>query len=190
MTRLIAEVKETEQTDVAVADYIKATVTQFNIEVEAGISLIREYYAMQPKILSSLKNTAYNSPILSLKIGREDASVNQYVESVREKYWNALFKDERFTGKMTAKMQTTYNSQVNELKNYDFSYYNILSLQEDMTKNLVTGIEECIISLFDELSHQYSYNNSENFLKNKKRMKENVFSYNIQLRGQNVRMRY
>lgn len=156
-----AEVKETEQTDVAVADYIKAAVTQFNIEVEAGISLIREYYAMKPKILSSLKNTAYNSPILSLKIGSESASINQYVESVRAKYWNALFKDERFTGKMTAEMQTTYNSQVNELKNYDFSYYNIMSLQEDMTKNLVTGIEECIILLFDELSHQYSYNNSE-----------------------------
>lgn len=156
-----SEVQEIEQTDVAVADYIKAAVMQFNIEVEAGISLIREYAAMKPKILSSLKEREYNYPLLSLKIGNDEASVNEYVEGVRTKYWNALFRDSRFTGKMTAQMQQTYNSQVEELRNYDFSYYNILTMQEEMTKNLVTGIEDCIVALFDELSQQYAYNNSE-----------------------------
>lgn len=39
---------------VAEGDFLKAIVNQFQMEVEAGVSLIREFYAMQPFILSSL----------------------------------------------------------------------------------------------------------------------------------------
>lgn len=152
---------EEEQTAVAVADYIKAAVTQFNIEVEAGISLIREYNAMKPMILNSLKKEGYSVPILSLKNGNSEATINNYVEDVRAKYWDALFKDSRFTGKMTSEMTQRYCSKVNELRGYDFSYYNILTMQEKISRSLISSIEDCIVDLFDELSHQYSYNNSE-----------------------------
>lgn len=150
-----------EQTSVTVADYIKAAVMQYNLEVEAGINLIKEYRAMAPLILSDLRKESYTKPILSLKNGDHDATINGFVEDVRMKYWNALFRDKRFTGKMTGEQYQQFVSQVDKLKDYDFSYYNILTMQEKMSKNLISGIEECIVALFDELSHQYSYNNSE-----------------------------
>lgn len=150
-----------EQTSVAVADYIKAAVMQYNLEVEAGISLIREYRAMAPLIMSDLRQDSFKQPILSLKNGNSDATINGFVEDVRMKYWNALFRDKRFTGKMTGEQYQQFISQVDKLKDYDFSYFNILSMQEKMSKTLISSIEDCIVALFDELSHQYAYNNSE-----------------------------
>lgn len=113
---------------------------------------------MSPYILNSLKENTYNRPILEMKLGNnQDLSTNDYVKRVRYKYWSALFNDHRFTGNMTSNLLQSYQEQVHELQNYDFSYWNIKTVQERMSRELVSGIEECIIKLFDKLSYQYSY---------------------------------
>lgn len=76
---------------------------------------------------------------------------------VRKKYWSALFGNERFTSAMTSNLIEEYRAKVEELSAYDFSYYNIKTLQESMSKELVRGVEECIVAIFDKLSYQYSY---------------------------------
>lgn len=144
-------------TDLAPSDFIEALVTRYELEVESGIKLIKEYKAMSPYILSDLRDSAYNQPILSLKVGEKDLSVNNYVKRVRTKYWEALFNNQRFTGHMTTNLQSQYRNMVHELSNYDFSLYNIRCIQIEMSKELIKGVEDCIIALFDELSRQYSF---------------------------------
>ena len=96
--------------------------------------------------------------MIELKVnGTVDFTINDYVKSVRSKYWNALFQDVRFVGNMPTNLLDNYRKKVAELAEYDFSLYNIYSLQLEMSTNLTEGIEECIIKLFDELSYQYSY---------------------------------
>jgi len=152
-------------TDLAPNDFIEAIVKRYEMEVEAGISLIREYQALAPRLLDSLdeENNKYSHPILELKSNNNDLSINSFVEQERMKYWSALFKDKRITGQMTSNLQTNFFSKVNELKDYEFSVFNIKQMQIKMNQNLVMGIEDCIIKLFDELSHQYSwYDSSSN----------------------------
>lgn len=157
-------------TDVAPNDYIDAIVSMYNIEVESGVRLIQEYRAMCPHLLNDLSSdAAYNSPILEMKVNGHDLSVNRFVREVRKKYWNALFNNKRFTGNMTSNLASQYHEQVHELANYDFSVYNIKCIQLEMSKNLVKGIEDCIIELFDKLSHQYSYSDE---------LKNNIHYYN------------
>lgn len=144
-------------TDLAPNDFIKAIVQRYNIEVEAGIKLIMEYKAMVPHILQDLKDSSYNKPILEMKIRDRELSTNTFVKEVRRKYWTALFSNPKFTGKMTSNLANKYHNQVTELTNYDFSEYNIRTIQIEMSKNLVRGIEDCIIELFDKLSYQYAY---------------------------------
>lgn len=48
-------------------------------------------------------------------------------------------------------------TKTDKLKDYDFSYYNIKTIQERIAKDLSRGVEECIIGLFDELSYEHSY---------------------------------
>lgn len=144
-------------TDLAPNDFIKAIVQKYNMETEAGIKLILEYKAMIPHMMQGLNDSSYNSPILEMKICDRQLSTNLFVREVRRKYWTALFSSPKFTGNMTSNLSSRYHSQVAELTNYDFSEYNIRTIQDEMSKNLVKGIEDCIIELFDKLSHQYAY---------------------------------
>lgn len=153
------EKKPEEIRDVAVNDLVASIIKNYEMEVEAGARLIREYQAMAPYLMDSLDpNNSYKKPILNLTVaGKEDMTVNRFVRQVRMKYWSRLFNDSRFTGNMTSNLREAYRDKVNELADYDFSYYNVKSIQEQMIRNLVRGVEECIVKLFDELSYQYSY---------------------------------
>ena len=150
----------TEDTrELAPSDLVEAIVKKYEIEVEAGIKLIDEYKALAPHIMPNINDeyNKYSDPILELKSDKYGLSVNSFVERVRMKYWSALFEDKRITGQMTSELRSSFTSKVNELKDYDFSVYNIKTLQLEMKKNLVGGIEDCIIKLFDELTAQHSW---------------------------------
>lgn len=164
------EVEEEENTQLIDSDFFKAIVNQYNLEVEAGINLIKEYEAMKPFILSSFgKNEETGETIqtgscilsLDLAINREKysnkLSVNGYIREVRGKYWKALFENKKFIGRLTNNLQQDFYSRVEELKDYDFSLYNIYQIKIDMQHKVVKGIEDTIISLFDELSHKHSW---------------------------------
>lgn len=164
------EFQAEENTQLIEGDYFRAIVNQYRLEVEAGIKLIKEYYAMRPFILSQFgkddetgETIQTGGCILSLDMGSNDnkyhnkLSVNGYIKAVRNKYWTALFKNKKLIGQLTGNLQRDFYNRVEELSNYDFSLYNIYQLKIDMQKKVVKGIEDTIISLFDELSHKYSY---------------------------------
>jgi hypothetical protein len=151
-------------------DLFKSIVSQYNIEVEAGIKLIKEYYAMYPYILSEFgkdeetgETIQKGGCILNLDLSRNKGkysnglSINGFIQEVRGKYWVALFHNEKFIGQLTGNLREEFYNKLEDLKEYDFSLYNIYELKIEMTKNISKGIEDTIISLFDELSYQHYY---------------------------------
>lgn len=161
---------ETESTQLIDSDFFKAIVNQYNLEVESGIKLIKEYYAMKPFILSEFgkdketgETVQTGGCILQMDIiGNRDKynnklSINNYIREVRGKYWKALFENKKFIGQLTNNLQRDFYNRVEELKEYDFSLYNIVQIKVDMQKQVIKGIEDTIIELFDELSHKYHY---------------------------------
>lgn len=158
------EYKTAENTQVIDGDFFRGIVSQYKLEVEAGIKLIKEYYAMEPFILSSFdkdektgETVQTGGCMLSLRVGSRDLSVNNYIRTVRSKYWSALFKNPKFTGQLTYNMQRDFYNKVQELKDYDFSLYNIYTLKTELINNVVKGIEDTITELFDELSHKHHW---------------------------------
>lgn len=153
-----------ENTQVAENDFLKVIVEQYKMEVEAGVKLIKEYYAMYPHIMCQFdkdKKTGETIQtggcVLNLSIGRNHASTNEYIREIRGKYWSALFQNPNFIGRLTNNLQREYYNKVETLKDYEFSLYNIYELKIDMSKKVMKGIEDTILSLFDEFSHKYSY---------------------------------
>lgn len=142
--------------DVAVNDIVEAIVGQCEMEMDAGIRLIREYRGMKPDIMDSFDPDGYKSPIITMKVGQHDASINRYVTAVRRKYWSALFWNPKFIQGMTSEMQSRYFAKVNELEKYDFNRYNIRTIQVEMSEHMTGSIEKCIMDLFDELSYRHS----------------------------------
>ena len=151
-----------EITDLEVSDYIKAAINRFNIEVKAGIELIRQYRAMIPYISRSFGEDSWDkTPILRLSDGSDrgygSVSINEFVKVVRLKYWKALLQNPKFIGRLTSKLQQEYREQVNKLANYDFTEFNISILSAEMNTKIKQGIEEEIIAMFDRLTSEHSW---------------------------------
>ncbi|MBD5589364.1 DUF4942 domain-containing protein [Clostridium botulinum] len=147
-------------------DFLTGIVQQYNFEIKAGIKLINEYYNLRPLVLKSFKkDNCFNDSILHLSINGEkydntiqdDTLTNAYVKKIRYKYWEALFSNEKFTKLLTSNLLSEFRQKLNELQDYDFSLYNIKELQKQMNQNVVKGVEDTILSLFEEFSSQYSW---------------------------------
>lgn len=154
-----AEIEQEENYSLISNDFIKEIIHQYKLESEVGVKFIKEYYAMQPYILSEFTDhcTKYNS-ILKLKLDdKEDVTVNGFLKKIRLKYWKALFSNEKFVNILTKNLQNEYRNKIYELEDYDFNLHNIYQLKMDMNKNILKGIEETIVQLFDDLGHRYAY---------------------------------
>ena len=95
----IKECDYTESAQVAENDFFKVIVDQYNMELNAGIALIKEYNAMQPYILSEFTKDDRTGEVKQsggCMISMTPSTVNEYVRSVRGKYWNALFHNPKF----------------------------------------------------------------------------------------------
>ncbi|MDT2909290.1 DUF4942 domain-containing protein [Lactococcus lactis] len=145
-------------------DYIAQLTKQFDKEAEIGVKFIREYKAVSSSLNSEVLYNKATKPIFGLTIHdkysgkyEDDVSENQFLERLRLKYWETLFAHPDFTSKLTSEMKFSLEDSLKDLRNYDFSYYNVKTLQIEMTGTLIGSIEKTVLEVFDELSNQYSY---------------------------------
>ena len=149
-------------TDLDVTDFIKSAVTHYNVEVKAGIELIRQYNALEPYFKDVLGDgKSYGSTLfLTAAVSGNSyirATVNNFLKNVRRKYWTALLSNQKFIGRLTSTLQQRYQKEVGRLVNYDFSEFNISILSAEMMTHVKSGIEEEAIAMFDRLSSEHSW---------------------------------
>jgi len=162
-----AETNNTYNTNQLInADYIKGIVEQYNFEVKTGLKLIAEYEVLKPLMLNSFDKDAYSKHCI-LKLTLDDHNYekypsenlpNAYIKKVRIKYWKALFTNEQFIGLFTSNLRDKYMSKINELEDYDFSLFNIYTIRIELSKEMLQGVQDTILKLFDEFSVQSSWN--------------------------------
>ena len=146
-----------QKSEVVSANKIDAMIQRYKVECSAGLELIREYKAMVPYILTSLKDLSYNRPILELKLDGYDCDENKYLKRVRAKYWTAFFDNDEFANGLTTNIREKFRSSVTEMSDYEFSKFNIEQVLRKMAAELIVGREETILNLFDELSAEHAY---------------------------------
>lgn len=116
---------------------------------------------MSPRIMRDIEYTSYNRPILQLKIdgGKDcdDLSVNEYLRRVRLKYWRGLFTNEKFVHKLTIKLREQYLNTVEKMQDYDFSVFNIQSVLVEMNAQVITGVKDEILKIFDKLTAEHTW---------------------------------
>lgn len=152
-----------EPTELTVKDKVEAVVAQYRVEVNAGISLIQEYMAMQPYILEKVEKSDYNKPILGLAIDSDHADrygtpdINEYVRAVRLKYWKALFMNKAIFGQFTSNLQEALQAKVNDMVEVEFDSYNIRLLMAEMHAKMCDGVKETILNLFQQMTSGYHW---------------------------------
>lgn len=150
-----------ESKELIFSDYIEGIVQQFNYEVKAGLKLIEEYNKLKPLMLSSFNDEYRNNPVLKLELEYDDKDgsdlENAYIKQIRLKYWKALFNNDQFMGLFTSNLKRKYMQEVERLKDYDFSFHNIYTIRIELSKEMVQGVEDTILDLFEEFSHKHYY---------------------------------
>lgn len=163
-----AKAAEAAQTlEMVLSDDIKQAVAYYRAEVAAGVELINQYAALKPHIMSSVKNSKYDHPLIKLAVGNDDhatddPSIEKYCQAVRQKYWEALFMNDNFMQQLTSDLADELRSRVSEMKELEFSEYNIKMLYLELTNRMILGVEEQILALFDKLTAKHSYGQAEN----------------------------
>lgn len=153
-------------TDMAVMDFMEQIVSRFNVEVDAGQELIREYRNMLPYLLDSFdKEDKFGFTTLTLCAGDPAKSggrgsvpsVNKFLGLVRKKYWSALFSNKEFVGKLTSNLREKYRGMVDEMVKYDFTLFNIQKIAAQMNAEMGKGIQDTLVELFDKMTEKHTW---------------------------------
>lgn len=129
-------------------DPITAAIERYNAAAQGLDRLYREYDGIASLLSRPGKpNDRYvnNGPAVALS-----KSYNDALQDLRVYYWEQLFDLPQLRDAMTLTMQNDYRERLNELRGYDFTRYNILTIREEISRNVVSGIESEIIKLFDD----------------------------------------
>ena len=153
-------------TDMTVTDFMEQIVSRFNVEVDAGLGLIREYRNMLPYLLDSFdKEDEFGFTTLTLCAGDPSKSggrgsvpsVNKFLGLVRKKYWSALFSNKEFVGKLTSNLREKYMGMVEQMVKYDFTLFNIQKIAAQMNAEMNQGVQDTIVALFDKMTEQHTW---------------------------------
>lgn len=151
---------------VEIDPYLRSILEYEFKETDAGLALIREYRNMLPYLLDSFdKEDKFGFTTLTLCAGDPSKaggrgsvpSVNKFLGLVRRKYWEALFRNKEFVGKLTSNLRQQYQSMVGKMANYDFTLFNIQMIAAQMNAEMNQGVQETIVALFDKMTEQHTW---------------------------------
>lgn len=159
------QIKESrEYNDLIEGDYISGVISQYNLEIKAGVKLIEEHEAFNRVNLRSF-DEGESSSILTMAIDGDQRGatyeiselINRFIQNTRSKYWRTLFNSREFAKLFTSDARYEYYDKIEELKHYDFTHYNIKQIQEDLSRNMVGMVEDEIMKLFNDWTYEYHY---------------------------------
>lgn len=145
---------------VSADDPLRMAVKLYKRELEAGKKLIEEYIALKPYLTSTFENEETPSYmrgcLLTLSSGKNGLDWNEYLYSLRYKYWHQLLHNPSFIKNLTSNLREEYYSMISEFANKDFSLKNIYSVKMDIISRTAKGIEDKIVDMFEQLSYKNS----------------------------------
>lgn len=139
------------------SDPITAAIERYNAAAE-GLRRLYEEYAGIKSLFSTASAGQKEAPVTAFT-----KPYNEAVKDLRGMYWKQLFAMPQLFDAMTYEMQQDYHKRLKELEGYDFSAYNILTIREEISRNLLSSIDHEIIKLFDDWTNlHYSSEYSKN----------------------------
>lgn len=126
------------------SDPITAAIERYNAAAQGLARIYDEFSGIHSLFSTSTKDGNENS-VVSLSF-----DYNSALRNLRGLYWQKLFDLPQIRNNLTQTMQYEYSKRIDELRDYDFSPYNIWTIREEISRNLVTGIENELIKLFDD----------------------------------------
>ena len=87
---------------------------------------------------------------------------NKYVRELRVYYWKTLFEAKEMQKLMTREVRGAYLAKIQSFRALDFTMDNILQVKIELSKTLVSNVEDAIIKVFDDLTYEHSMGKNNN----------------------------
>ena len=140
------------------SDPITAAVERYNAAADGLARLYEEYDGISSLVtLPKKQGSRTPAPCVSLT-----KSYNNALCDLRAIYWEQLFDLPQIRDAMTNTMRIDYHKRLNDLRHYDFTPYNILTIREEISRNIVANIESEIVRLFDSWTSTHYADYSKN----------------------------
>lgn len=166
-----------DSNELAPANDIDRLIREYDLLCQAGISLMEKYNSIAPYIQNASYKEKYSKPIITLSVDGGSCGercqpnhLNDFLRTARARYWRKLFDLPKLRERMTSAMRDKYSSLISEMKDYEFSPFNIQQVVERIYGQIVVGVEEAIVKCFDKLSAEHAYHSDV--------QNENVHYYN------------
>lgn len=140
---------ESESNTLAVDNDIENLILQYNMQLATIEKCRDEITVINQHCLIPLNLSCQNENVLD--------NLNEVIIQVRLKYWETLFNRPSFTAGLTESLLNEYRNNILNMKDYEFSMYNIQMLVVKMKARLKESLEDNILKLFDELTFEHSY---------------------------------
>ena len=152
-----------QKNEIAPSNNVERLILEHDLMCDAGITLMRCYNGVAPHIQVSGRI----SPFITLNVGEAShigvekcgvEHVNKFLRMVRAHYWQELFNLPDLRERMTSDMQKQYTSLIDEMRDYEFSKFNIQQVIQRIMSQITVGVEDAIIKCFEKLSDVHAYN--------------------------------
>ena len=153
-----------ESNELAPANDIERLIREYDLLCQAGISLMEKYNSIAPYIQNASPKEKYSSPIITLSVAGDSCKdrcsphdLNNFLRTARARYWRQLFDLPQLRDRMTSTMRDEFSSTIEDMKDYEFSFFNIQQVVDRIKGQIVVGVEEAIVKCFDKLSAEHAY---------------------------------
>lgn len=154
-----------EVNEIAPSDNVDRLIREHDLMCDAGISMMRTFNGIAPHIRRGTES--YQGPMIHLYVGDRECKdscdaddVNRFLCMVRGKFWSDLFHLPELMSRMTSDMQDHYDSLIREMRDYEFSKFNIQQVIARIMGQLQSGVEEAIRKCFATLTDKYTFNDN------------------------------
>lgn len=155
--------------DIVDSDFFRGLVQRYNFEARAGLEIIDRWERLKKYIPA--QDDFHETPLMNLGITSKEhehvasgalSMANAYLRELRRKYWAAMFGSREMQEMMTYEVREKYMAKLEEFRAYDFTLSNILQIKIDLSKSLVSNIEDAILAMFEKLTFHHSMSKNTN----------------------------
>lgn len=153
-----------DHNELAPSNNVERLIREYDLLCDAGIRLMQVYNGIAPHI-HNCNSGEYSHPLIRLEVNGHTAindfygseQINEFLTAARGRYWRELFDLPDIRNRMTSDMKKEYESTVEEMRQYEFSEFNIRQVLKKIMGQISVGVEEAIVKCFDKLSNEHAY---------------------------------
>lgn len=162
--------KDEKMKAVTSSEAIERLIESYNFEIQVGLKFINEYEVINEFSEESF-TAKYPQKVFNLNFYNRDKELtpNNYIEIIRNKYWEMLFKKKELEELFTETIRRNFYDNLYKMRNYEFNMFNIKQLLKNLSNEMISSLEESIVGLFDEFSKEHHWHPES---------KENIHYYN------------